>query len=213
MIPPEFTGGWLRVSIALDGGAPYEDMVVWWLQSASKHADLRVPLTPVGDGISFAGTTVWQEPSLTWLPDLELVPNEFPDTGVVSWDGDDLLEAGSFLEDGVEVRYVERWRRLPDTSGPLLALSSASGRLVRTGDLALSIVDARESGGEFNAVAWRLTAGAWSVDHCWPAQAAAPAPPLSAELTPGECIALDDGQTWMVDEIDEITRIAVPHGS
>ena len=93
MIPAEFTGGWVRASISLDGAEPFEDTLVWWLQSTSKHADLRLPLVE-GEVISFAGTTTWEAPSLTWIPDLELVPNEFPDTGVVSWDGDDLLEAG-----------------------------------------------------------------------------------------------------------------------
>lgn len=209
MIPAEFTGGWVRASMSLDGAEPFEDTVVWWLQSTSKHVDLRLPLVE-GEVISFAGTTTWEAPSLTWVPDLELVPNEFPDTGVVSWDGDDLLEAGTFIVDGSEVGYVERWQRLPDTSGPLQALSRPGGRLVRTGSLALTVLDERDSGGVFNVIAWRLAEGAWTADHCWPPDASAPPPPSPAvELEAGASIVLDDGATWTVDET---LKLAVAHG-
>ncbi len=213
MIPAEFTGGWLRVSMALDGAAPFEDMVVWWLQSASRHADLRVPLTPAGDCIAFAGTTVSDPPSLTWIPDLERVPSEFPDTGVVTWDGEDLLEAGSFVIDGADVRYVERWRRLPDTAGPLLALSRPAGRIVQTGALALTVVDERPTGGEFAAIAWRLIDGAWTRGHCWPAEASAARPPAPGHLSAGMTVVLDDGEIWTVDEaVNPTDRMATSHG-
>lgn len=203
MIPAEFTGGWLRVSMSLDGAPPFEDAVVWWLQSTSRHADLRVPLATEGEAIAFAGTTSWDAPVLTWLPELELVPSEFPDTGVVSWDGEDLLEAGTVRVDGGDVGYLERWRRLPDTAGPLLALSRPGGRLVSTGSLALTAVDERPGGGAFNAVAWRLTDDVWTVDHCWPADASAPPPP-SAELTAGAELTLGDGALWTVDELTSV---------
>jgi hypothetical protein len=213
VIAAEFTGGWLRVSMSLDGAPPFEDMVVWWLQSASKHADLRVPLTPAGDCIAFAGTTVWDPPSLTWIPDLELVPNEFPDTGVVSWDGEDLLEAGSFVIDGADVPYVERWQRLPDTAGPLIALSKPAGRIVRTGALALTVVDERPSGGEFKTIAWRLIDGVWALNHCWPAEASAARPPAPGKLSAGMTVALDDGELWTVDEaVYPTERMATSHG-
>jgi hypothetical protein len=149
---------------------------------------------------------MWDEPSLTWIPDLELVPNDFPDTGVVSWDGADLLETGTTVVDGADVTYVERWRRLPDTAGPLLALSKPAGRLVLTGSLALSIVDDRPAGGAFNAVAWRLTEGEWTVDHCWPADASAPPPPKSVD---GPTVVLEDGELWTIDDASEM---AVAHG-
>ncbi len=209
MVPAAFTGGWVRASMSLDGAPPFEDTLVWWLQSSTKHVDLRLPLA-TGDVISFAGTTTWQAPSLTWVPDLELVPGEFPDTGVVSWEGEDLLEAGTFLIDGTEVGYVERWKRLPDTSGPLQALSRPGGRLVRTGSLAMTVVDDRDSGGVYNAVAWRLVDEAWTLDHCWPPDAAAPPPPPPAvELRSGTSLALDDGANWTVDES---VKLAGTHG-
>jgi hypothetical protein len=197
VIPAEFTGGWIRTSISRGSAPPGEDMIVWWLQSASRHADLRMPLTPGGEVTSFAGTTVWTAPSLTWIPDLELVPSDFRDTGVVSWDGADLLEAGTSF---TGVGYVERWRRLPDTAGPLLALRKSAGRLVRTGSLALTVVDERPAGGAFSAVAWRLTDHGWTVEHRWPDDASAPPPPTSADLSAGSSVVLDDGALWTVDE-------------
>lgn len=224
MIPPEFTGGWRRISISINAGPPVEDSVVWWLQSVTRHADLRVPRDPGVEAVSFAGTTVWDAPSLTWLPDLEWVPNDVPDTGVVSWDGADLFEAGTSVVDGAQVAYVERWRRLPETRGPLLALRRAHGRLVRTGTLALTVVDERPCGGGFSAVAWRLVEDAWTVDHCWPADASAAPPPASNdELTVGSLIGLADGALWIVDETsksetstdetskDEVLKMAGTH--
>lgn len=201
MIPAEFTGGWVRASITLDGSAPFEDALVWWLQSSSAHADLRVPFAAGGEVIAFAGTTVWSSdsedvPSLTWLPALALVPNEFPDTGLVSWDGTDLIETGT----AGEIAYVERWQRLPETAGPMQALSRPGGRLVRTGSLALSLVDERESGGSFNAVAWRLVDETWTVHHRSSEAATAPAPPTAVDLAAGTLVLLDDGALWTVDE-------------
>lgn len=208
MIPAEYTGGWVRASISLDGSKPFEDTLVWWLQSTSAHADLRVPFASDGEVISFAGETVWSSdsaglPSLTWIPALELVPNEFPDTGVVSWDGADLLEAGV----SGEVSYVERWQRLPGTEGPLQALSRPGGRLVRTGSLALTIVDDRESGGAFNVIAWRLVDDVWTIDHLSSPDASAPAPPTAVDLGVGSLVLLDDGALWTVDEASSVLAV------
>ena len=205
MIPAEFTGGWVRTSIALGDEPACEDMLVWWLQSTSRHADLRVPLGPGAERVAFAGTTVWEPPSLTWLPDLELVPSGFPDTGVVTWASADLLERGTTVVGGASVGYVERWRRLPDTAAPLLALSRPGGRIVRTGSLALSIVDNRPAGGEFHAIAWRH-AGGWTIDHCWPPDAKAPPPPPLSHLPAGETVVLQDGLVWTVDESQEMAE-------
>ncbi len=215
MIPPDFTGGWARVSISLDGAAPFEDTTVWWLQAASKHADLRVPLSGSGSGsalmaasdpapgvMAFAGTTHWEAPSLTWVPEVELDPSELADTGVMSWDGEDMLEAGETVVDGRRLRYVERWRRLPGTASPLIALSAPDGRLVRAGELALTVIDQRAAGGAFRAVAWRLVDGEWTTSHCWPPEAKAPAPPTSADLATGAIVTLDDGSHWTVDEAE-----------
>lgn len=193
------TGGWVRTGIAIDDAGPAEDMVVWWLQAPTRHCDLRVPFDRNRPAMSFAGTTIWAEPSLTWVPEIELEPNDELDTGVVTWDGADLMETGTYLRDGITGSYVERWQRLPGSDGELMALSSAHGRLVRTGPYALTIIDERPAGGAFAAVAWTLSADSWTVHHCWPAGAVAPAPPLS--LASGQTtVRLSDGLEWQVDE-------------
>src|SRR6266700_1376242 len=98
MIPVEMTGGWVRDGIAIDGAEPVENALVWWLQAPSKHCDLRVPVGITGGAdsvMSFAGTTTWADPSLTWHPEIELNPSAFEDVGFVAWDGADLMEAGT----------------------------------------------------------------------------------------------------------------------
>ncbi len=202
MIPAPMTGGWVRAGLAVNGAHPVEDQVVWWLQAPSRHADLRVPATTGAAAdrvICFAGTTSWQEPALTWTPELELDRSGTVDTGVISWDGPDLLEAGTWGTGAGAVPYVERWCRLPGSSGELWALSSPTGRLVRTGGYALSIVDLRPRGGEFSAVAWVFAGGNWVVDHCWPAHASAPQPPDDVDART-RVVTLSDGVAWTVDE-------------
>jgi hypothetical protein len=192
-------GGWVRNGITLDGGEEAEDSVVWWLQAPSKHCDLRLPFGGSDGLMAFAGTTSWAAPRLTWNPELELNPSIFEDVGVISWDGPDLMEAGVFYEDGREITYVERWQRLPGSEQDLLALRNDTGRIVRAGSYALSIIDDRPDDGAFAAVAWTLSENEWSIDHRWPADAVAPAPPLF--IPPDtEAVVLDDGEEWIIDE-------------
>ena len=192
-------GGWVRQGISLDGVDQAENTVVWWLQAPSKHCDLRVPYLD-GDGLmAFAGTTTWADPRLSWHPELELNPSIVDDVGVITWDGPDMIETGLCYQDGREVTYVERWQRLPSSQDELFALSTDTGRLVRAGSYALSIVDDRPNGGAFAAVAWTLTKNEWSVDHRWPADAVAPTPPLFIPAEGGS-VVLDDGTEWIIDE-------------
>jgi hypothetical protein len=192
-------GGWIRSGIAIDGGVEAEDTLVWWLQAPSKHCDLRVAYSGTEGLMSFAGTTTWAESRLTWTPEIALDPSIFEDIGVITWDGADMMEAGVYYEDGREVGYVERWKRLPGSEVDLLALSNDRGRIVRTGSYALSLVDERPHGGVFAAVAWTLSEDEWTVDHCWPADAVAPAPPLFIP-DEGDSVVLADGTKWITDE-------------
>ncbi len=199
MIPAEFRGGWVRNGIAVGGTEMTEPAVVWWLQAGSAHCDLRLPRDGAGQVMCFAGKTTWDEPRLTWHPEVELDPSAFEDVGEVSWSGPDLIETGSFADAGDEIGYVERWQRLPGSEHDVLALRCDGGRIVRTGRYALTVLDARESGGDFAAVAWRLDNDDWAPQFSWPPDAVAPAPPPDIPRQ-GETVVLRDGSEWIIDE-------------
>lgn len=173
MIPERFHGAWRRVSIAVDGGVPVEPSSVVWVQTSSAYADIRVPRLGFGDlqpAASFAGTTRWIEPHLHWRHDLDLDPARSPDdpgdVGHVSWDGDDLVESGTFGDDGLEVPYIEVWRRMTGSDGATQQWVSPDGthRFVRTGDHAITVADERPAGGAFRACYRTRTDGDWTVE-------------------------------------------------
>jgi hypothetical protein len=186
MIPAEFTGGWARAGLSLDGGAFLEDAVVWWLQAPVRHADLRIPAVGTGPTTSFAGVTTWDGSALTWTREIDLEHYDGADVGTTSWDGADLLESGTFeAEDGSTVRYVERWVRLPGRTGPLVAQCHGAVHLVRAGDYAITVSDERDSGGVFTATAWTRSENGWQVHHTLPGVPLAPVPPASGEAGEG----------------------------
>ncbi|MCW2755098.1 MAG: hypothetical protein JWQ32_2509 [Marmoricola sp.] len=178
MIPAEFTGGWARQGIGIDGRPPVEDAVVWWLQAPVRHADLRVPVSGTGPSTSFAGVTSWDGSALTWSRQVDLEHFDGTDVGTTTWDGEDLLESGTFSEpDGSTTDYVERWTRLPGSAAPLWALRRGAARLVRAGDYAITLADERVGGGVFTATAWSRSGNGWQVHHTLPGVPLAPAPP------------------------------------
>lgn len=200
-LPDALTGGWLRASISLEGGTDDNATTVWWLQTPTRYADVRVPQEPGGTADSFAGMTTWSAPALTWTHELDLTGWASADTGRMHWDGDLLVEKGTMIVDGDERRYVERWRRLDGSSGPMMALSREQpcpGRIVRTGDVALTLVDARPTGGEYVAVGWRRDGHAWREELRWPADCAEALPP-----PPGSAVEAQvdlDGTIWTIEE-------------
>jgi hypothetical protein len=186
MIPAEFTGAWVRRGISLDGQAPVEDSVVWWLQAPVRHADLRTSIASPGPLTSFAGVTTWDGSALTWTRHVDLEGFDGTDVGTTSWDGDDLLESGTFEgADGSTTSYVERWVRLPGSAGPLWALRCGDVHLVRAGDYAITVADERSAGGLFTATAWSLAGNDWQVHHTLPDAPLALAPPAPDGPTPG----------------------------
>ncbi len=198
-IPSEMRGGWIRNGIAIDGGPEAEDTLVWWLQASSMHCDLRVPYVGTDGLMSFAGITTWEEPSLTWHPEVELNPSIFEDIGEITWDGPDMMEAGRYEDDGRDVSYVERWQRLPGSDGEHLALRCVGGRIVCTGPYALTVLDRRPEGGAFAALAWTRIENVWVLDHCWPPEAIGPPPPTA--LPPDlATVRLEDGSIWTIEE-------------
>ncbi len=109
-VPGALVGAWRRESIAIQGMDPFEDSCVIWLQSPSRYADVRVPL-PGTDAQpeSFGGRQEWREPRLTFHHELDYTGRFPQDSGILSRDGDILIEDGSVDLDGKTTTYRERW--------------------------------------------------------------------------------------------------------
>jgi hypothetical protein len=152
-VPTELVGAWERRSIGLGGAPPSEPASVVWVQGHSAYADLRVPSDPSEPVECFAGHTTWDPPNLHWSHELDLAggPAALADVGAVEWIDGDLVERGSFTVDGVEVPYVEVWRRSPGSDGPVIEEVAPGSTRVVVGDHELAVVDRRADGGGFTA--------------------------------------------------------------
>ena len=172
MIPERFRGAWQRVSLSIDDGPWHEPARVVWVQAGSAFADLRLPLRTARaqhdrvvhlapephPSLSFAGTTSWTEPYLSWNHRLDLYNEAGSDDGstdvaAVGWDHDRLVAAGTFERCGQRVGYVEVWEPLPGSDGAATALVRADGLglLVQAGDHAVTVIDDRSRGGWYRA--------------------------------------------------------------
>jgi hypothetical protein len=210
-LPSEFVGAWYRKGISIDNAEPTEPQTVWWLQTPFAFADIRVPLVADGEADSFAGHTTWSEPALTWHRELDLHRQAVADIGTIVWDGDDMLEDGTFGFGGKQpVPYQERWCRLGGPPGfGYLALRNDHARLVCVGNYAITIVDDRDveghpDGGSYRATAWHRPSVLWEEVRTLRAiHAGVPQPPDDlGDWKIGESIRLDDGSVWIVDDID-----------
>ncbi len=196
---------WTRLSLALDGGEPFENQLVVWAQASSGYADIRTPLRsadddPVAGPVSFAGTCAWDGTSLHWTRTIDLDPGEHLDIGAITWEGADMIEQGSFPFGGKVSPFVEVWRRLPGDASPRLVLTCASppGQLVRVGDHCVVVVDERAEGGAFRAAYRRSVGDAWVTETSIGDGATLPVPP-AIDLADGESVELA-GSRWTVLE-------------
>ena len=196
MTPQDLTGAWRRVSIAVGDGPAVEPASVVWIQVGDRYADLRIPTDPGASPASFAGTTSWDDPFLSWAHDLDLDPSGAPDVGHLRHEGDDLVETGTSDGPDGAVTYTEVWRRLPGSGGPHVAMTrdDGLGTLVRTGHHAITVVDDRPSGGPYRACYRTASAHGWTVSLALgpgaehlpepPGAAAAPADLAATDLPP-----------------------------
>lgn len=204
MTPAALTGAWRRASIAIGGAPPTEPAQVVWIQVGDEYVDLRVPHDGGAEPASFAGTTTWQEPHLRWRHEIDLAPDPPEDVGALHWEGDELVETGTFERSGATVGYVERWRREPGGDGEVLALRRADGLglLVQTGDHALAACDDRPGGGPYRASCWVRRAGTWSASLTLgpgaPPPPLPPPPPPRPGASPWPASLLFDGRRWDV---------------
>ena len=146
LVPPAYLGVWKRTLLRTP---QREDTTtqVYWMQTQSWHADIRVPAgRPAFEGKSaldqlnkaelmelakqqgFCGTTVVDEDICRWLRQHDFQPpSGANDIGRMEFDGPDRV-----FEYGVEAEYFEIWERLPDSLGNTFAL--------QTGDDPLSLL-------------------------------------------------------------------------
>jgi hypothetical protein len=118
-------GLWRRTLLIEADGSRDAEPGVQWLQGPTAYVDSR----------GFAGTLAQNGDVFEWHRTVNVQPpGPFPDAGVMSRDGDILVEAG------VHEDYVEHWVRDPGPAGPAGALfltgpGAAPALLVRAGAL------------------------------------------------------------------------------
>lgn len=118
-------GLWRRTLLIEADGTRDDRPGVLWLQGRTAYVDSR----------GFAGTLAQDGEIFEWHRAVNVhPPGPLPDAGVMSWDGDVLVETG------VHENYVEHWVRDPGSSSPAAALfligpDGAPALLVRAGTL------------------------------------------------------------------------------
>jgi hypothetical protein len=185
--PDLVQGPWTRRSASIDGGPHFETQFVVWLQAGTCYADLRVPLHPAADQRCFTGRSFWVGDTYRWTHALDLEANDgratpaADDFGDLRWDGDTLVETGMFPTGRGTIAYEEVWVRLPGGDSPWLALESPGRCLVRVGNHAITVVDARDGGGSFAAVYRVLTPEGWRAEATIGAVDGLPDPDTAAD--------------------------------
>ncbi|MFE0758399.1 hypothetical protein ACFW16_30855 [Inquilinus sp. NPDC058860] len=149
MVPDWLVGVWRRRLIAFPDGREDRSTAVFWLQTRSAFADIRLPQESLAlprlprsalpaealpilarqDG--FAGHTTLDGDLCTWHRWISYrPPGPTPDAGRLR------LEAGLLIEEGVHAAYREDWERLDDGADGTMAFEGDGGPprlLVRVG--------------------------------------------------------------------------------
>jgi hypothetical protein len=184
-LPERFIAAWSRSEAVVDGEVVAEPGRVVWVEAGRAYVDIRGPGGFAND-TTFAGSTSWAEPRLSWNHAIDAdLENDGVDVGLISYDGEDVIEEGEFVADRV-IRYMERWQRLPGGDGPVLAARTDGGVAVRVGDHASVVVDRRSVGGGIAARYERWDGTAWKPElelGDEPALAQLP-PPLEPDAAP-----------------------------
>jgi hypothetical protein len=125
VVASDCTGLWRRTLLVGADGSRDSGTDVVWLQGLTAYVDSR----------GFAGRLHQHDDVFEWQRDVDLEPpGEFPDAGVMRWDGRTLIETG------VHEAYVEHWVRDVKQTTPCGALfvrgpDAKPGLLLRVGAL------------------------------------------------------------------------------
>jgi len=149
MVPDWLVGVWRRRLIAFPDGREDRTTTVFWLQTRSTFADIRLPqeslvlqklprsalpaeaLLVLARQDGFAGHTTLDGDLCTWHRWISYRP-----PGPTADAGRLRLEAGLLIEEGVHAVYREDWERLDDGTEGAMAFASIGGPsrlLVRVG--------------------------------------------------------------------------------
>lgn len=162
-VPPDLTGLWRREVITTPAGYRDETTTVFWLQTRSWYADVRVkadrPSRPGATGFAdftddellglaavqgFAGQLTTTDDVCLWRRDLDYQPpSSSPDEAKFAIDGEVMIE------DGIHADYQEIWRREPGSLAPLAAFQldddaavpGRGGLLVEAGGYFVEMLD------------------------------------------------------------------------
>lgn len=148
-VPEAYHGVWQRTLLRLSDGTEDTTTRVFWLQSAHLHADLRIPdPTPKlpferAAQAGFAGLTEATLGRCQWHRIIDFHPDSGTDIGNMQFVSSDEVH-----ETALDDSYLEIWRRLPDSRGPVAELwlqsADGSGRqacLLRAGDYFMFAAD------------------------------------------------------------------------
>jgi hypothetical protein len=191
-LPKQFVAAWERTELVVDGDrVPGAGRAVW-VEAGIAYVDVRGP-GGFASATTFAGTTTWEEPYLAWAHAIDAEPgeDEGTDRGLITYDGDDLIESGEVIA-GRTITYSERWHRLPGSPGVVLAASTDGGMAVRVGHHASVVVDRRATGGAIAArySSWDGSAWVAQIEFGDPAAGARLPAPLEPDAD------LPDGWSW-----------------
>lgn len=160
-VPAELTGLWRREALILPDGSRDETTRVYWLQTAHRFADIRVPADrpPAQPGFAgsndtelavlarmggFAGTLEVEGSICRWHRTIDYAPpGGPPDEADCTFEGERLIETG------IHAAYREDWCHETPPGAPLAAftlekdaaLPDRAGMLVLAGDHFIAIED------------------------------------------------------------------------
>jgi hypothetical protein len=184
-LPETFIAAWNRSEAIVDGEVVTDAGRTVWVEAGRAYVDVRGPGGFASD-MTFAGSTTWVEPHLTWSHAIDAdLESDGVDVGLISYDGEDLIEEGEFIA-GRTIKYTERWERLPGGAGPVLAAVTDGGIAVRVGDHASVAMDRRSTGGAIAAryAHWDGTAWQPEIEFGDDAAVAQLPPPLAPGTEP-----------------------------
>lgn len=148
-VPEAYRGVWRRTLLRTASGVEDRRTRVLWLQTASVHADLRLPdplpMTVAGRTrqSGFAGITEVGGDQCQWHRLIDFHPDSGTDVGTMHFVSPDEVH-----ERGLDGSYLEIWQRLPESVGPTHALwltaagaPQRQGCLLQAGDCFMFVAD------------------------------------------------------------------------